>query len=100
MHQGVEWSEMALLSQKIGVLGLKQLGILEGDDTDLIESNIIKIWYPHGLGHLLGLNVHDDGLGLVVQKPIKSKRLASVEFLGVSADNSTAPPPSTRRISA
>ncbi|KAG0324821.1 hypothetical protein BG000_002035 [Podila horticola] len=100
MHQGVEWSEMALLSKKIGVLGLKQLGILEGDDTDLIESNIISVVYPHGLGHLLGLNVHDDGLGLVVQKPIKSKRLASVEFLGVTADNSIAPPPSTRRVTA
>ncbi|KAG0033730.1 hypothetical protein BGZ81_007488 [Podila clonocystis] len=99
MCQGVEWSEMALLSQKIGVLGLKQLGILKGDDTDLIESNIIKSVFPHGLGHLLGLNVHDDGLGLVVQKPIKSKRLASVEFLGVSADDSIAPP-STRRAAA
>ncbi|KAG0086828.1 hypothetical protein BGZ93_007156 [Podila epicladia] len=98
MHQGVEWSAMATLSQKIGVLGLKKLGILHGDDTDLIESNIIKSFYPHGTGHLLGLNVHDDGLGLVVQKPIKSKRLASVEFLGISADNSIAPPPSTRRV--
>ncbi|KAG0358781.1 hypothetical protein BG005_001849 [Podila minutissima] len=100
MCQGVEWGEMAILSKKIGVLGLKKLGILEGDDTDLIESNIISIYYPHGLGHLLGLNVHDDGLGLVVQKPIKSKRLASVEFHGISADNSIAPPPSTRRVAA
>ncbi|KAF8951255.1 hypothetical protein BGZ52_012821 [Haplosporangium bisporale] len=98
MHQGVEWKDMAALSQKIGVLGLKKLGILEGDDTDLIESNIMKTFYPHGLGHLLGLNVHDDGLGLVVQKPIKSKRLASVEFRGISSNDAIAPPPSTRRV--
>jgi len=91
---------MATLSRKIGVLGLKKLGILQGDDTDLIESNIILVLYPHGLGHLIGLNVHDDGLGLVVQKPIKSRRLASVEFHSISSDDAIAPPPSTRRIAA
>ncbi|KAK3844175.1 MAG: peptidase M24, structural domain-containing protein [Linnemannia gamsii] len=77
MEQGVDWREMATLSQKIGVRGLKRLGILKGDDTDLIESGIIKIFYPHGLGHLLGLNVHDDGLGLSIQLPPPSSYAAS-----------------------
>jgi Xaa-Pro dipeptidase len=69
MEQGVDWREMATLSQRIGVRGLKRLGILKGDETDLIESGIIRTFYPHGLGHLLGLNVHDDGLGLSIQLP-------------------------------
>ncbi|KAG0373000.1 hypothetical protein BGX24_012306 [Mortierella sp. AD032] len=114
MEQGVDWREMATLSQKIGVRGLKRLGILKGDDTDLIESGIIKIFYPHGLGHLLGLNVHDDGLGLSIQLPPPSSYAASASttttevsvdgFLGtknspITFHRTTADlaPPSTRR---
>ncbi|KAH7053924.1 peptidase M24, structural domain-containing protein [Linnemannia elongata] len=77
MEQGVDWREMATLSQRIGVRGLKRLGILKGEDTDLIESGIIQIFYPHGLGHLLGLNVHDDGLGLSIQLPPPTSAAAS-----------------------
>ncbi|KAI8597539.1 peptidase M24, structural domain-containing protein [Dissophora ornata] len=69
MEKGIEWREMFVLSQKIGIRGLKRLGIFTGDENDLFESNIIRVFYPHGLGHLLGLNVHDDGLGLAVQRP-------------------------------
>ncbi|KAF9139269.1 hypothetical protein BGX30_008186 [Mortierella sp. GBA39] len=111
MEQGVDWREMATLSQRIGVRGLKRLGILKGDDTDLIESGIIRIFYPHGLGHLLGLNVHDDGLGLSIQLPpptsaAASKSEVAVEgFLGTKESPITfhrtnigeLAPPSTRR---
>ncbi|KAG0272856.1 hypothetical protein BGZ95_011351 [Linnemannia exigua] len=114
MEQGVDWREMAILSQKIGVRGLKRLGILKGDDTDLIESGIIRTFYPHGLGHLLGLNVHDDGLGLSIQLPPPSSYATSASasatevsvdgFLGTKespiAFHRTAgelAPPSTRR---
>ncbi|KAF9155876.1 hypothetical protein BG015_008238 [Linnemannia schmuckeri] len=111
MEQGVDWREMAALSQRIGVRGLKRLGILKGDDTDLIESGIIRIFYPHGLGHLLGLNVHDDGLGLSIQLPppasaATSKSEVQVQgFLGTKESPITfhrtnideLAPPSTRR---
>lgn len=111
MEQGVDWREMATLSQRIGVRGLKRLGILKGEDTDLIESGIIRIFYPHGLGHLLGLNVHDDGLGLSIQLPpptsaAASKSEVAVEgFLGTKESPITfhrtnigeLAPPSTRR---
>ncbi|KAF9131553.1 hypothetical protein BGW39_001664 [Mortierella sp. 14UC] len=111
MEQGVDWREMATLSQKIGVRGLKRLGILKGDDTDLIESGIIRVFYPHGLGHLLGLNVHDDGLGLSIQLPPPSSFAASCStevavdgFLGTKESPITfhrsaseLAPPSTRR---
>lgn len=99
MSKGIEWRDMNVLAQKIGIHGLKQAGILVGDDTDLFESNIIKVFFPHGLGHLLGLNVHDDGLGLVVQIPPKfSSESSPVEFHSLHSKSSTTlPPPSSRR---
>ncbi|KAF9925259.1 hypothetical protein FBU30_004951 [Linnemannia zychae] len=111
MVEGVDWRNMAVLSQRIGIRGLKRLGILKGDDADLIKSNIIRVFYPHGLGHLLGLNVHDDGLGLSVQLPPSFTKFEEattevkvVGFLGTSASPITfhhasneLAPPSTRR---
>lgn len=111
MGQGVDWREMATLSQRIGVRGLKRLGILKGDDTDLMESGIIRTFYPHGLGHLLGLNVHDDGLGLSIQLPppasvaANQTEVAVDGFLGTKESPITfhhtnigeLAPPSTRR---
>ncbi|KAG0260307.1 hypothetical protein DFQ27_003615 [Actinomortierella ambigua] len=69
MKAGVDWKEMAQLSREIGLQGLKKLGIVVGADEDLRCKNIIALFYPHGLGHLLGLNVHDDGLGLSASEP-------------------------------
>jgi len=113
MAQGVDWRKMAMLSQKIGIRGLKRLGILKGEEADLIEAGIIRLFYPHGLGHLLGLNVHDDGLGLVIQLPTTSADTAAAAlssevtvegFLGSKESpislhhaNTDLAPPSTRR---
>jgi Xaa-Pro aminopeptidase len=39
--------------------GLAALGILRGSASDLMETGAVATFYPHGLGHLLGLDVHD-----------------------------------------
>ena len=39
--------------------GLVELGILEGDVRELIKIGAYKEFYPHGTGHLVGLDVHD-----------------------------------------
>lgn len=39
--------------------GLVELGILRGDVEELYERGAIALFLPHGLGHLLGLDVHD-----------------------------------------
>ncbi|REL27768.1 Xaa-Pro aminopeptidase [Thalassotalea euphylliae] len=41
--------------------GLYELGILTGDLTELIEEKACKQYFIHGLGHWLGLDVHDVG---------------------------------------
>ncbi|MFT6984413.1 MAG: Xaa-Pro aminopeptidase [Psychromonas sp.] len=41
--------------------GLLELGILEGERDALIEEEVYKDFYMHGIGHYLGLDVHDVG---------------------------------------
>lgn len=40
---------------------LLEEGVLSGDRASLEENKISKIFFPHGIGHLLGLQVHDVG---------------------------------------
>lgn len=39
--------------------GLVDLGILRGEPSDLYERGAAALFFPHGVGHLLGLDVHD-----------------------------------------
>jgi len=41
------------------VVGLRDLGIFRGDVDGLLERGAHAIFFPHGIGHLLGLDVHD-----------------------------------------
>jgi Xaa-Pro aminopeptidase len=41
------------------VEGLVGLGILRGDPEDLYHRGAAALFFPHGVGHLLGLDVHD-----------------------------------------
>jgi Xaa-Pro aminopeptidase len=41
--------------------GLKKLGLLKGQTDQLIKSEAYKDFYMHGIGHWLGMDVHDVG---------------------------------------
>jgi Xaa-Pro aminopeptidase len=44
--------------------GLVALGILQGDVDELVSDGVVALFFPHGIGHLVGLDVHDlDDLG-------------------------------------
>ena len=44
--------------------GLGALGLMTGDPEDAVEAGAHALFFPHGLGHPLGLDVHDlEGLG-------------------------------------
>jgi Xaa-Pro aminopeptidase len=39
--------------------GLVQIGVMKGSPDALVESGAHALFFPHGVGHLLGLDVHD-----------------------------------------
>lgn len=43
---------------------LRELGIARGSDDELIDRGITRALFPHGLGHSLGITVHDVGMRL------------------------------------
>ncbi len=59
MKPGIEYRDIHLLGAKIMAEGLVNLGILKGHPETLVEKDAHAVFFPHGIGHLLGLDVHD-----------------------------------------
>jgi Xaa-Pro aminopeptidase len=61
---GKTYREVHLMAARIIAGGLKELGIMKGDLDEAVEAGAHALFFPHGLGHMLGLDVHDmEGLG-------------------------------------
>jgi Xaa-Pro aminopeptidase len=58
---GVTMDELKQHSVEMLTEGMVRLGLLEGETARLIEEEKYKQFYMHGLGHFLGLDVHDVG---------------------------------------
>lgn len=56
---GAEWREIHLASATGIAGGLAKLGLLVGSAEGLVEQDVHALFYPHGLGHLVGLGVRD-----------------------------------------
>ena len=56
---GVEYREIHLTAARVLAEGLVALGILRGDPETLVDRDAHALFFPHGVGHLLGLDVHD-----------------------------------------
>ena len=56
---GVEYRDLHLLACRTIATGLVDLGILRGHPDSLVEQDVHALFFPHGVGHLLGLDVHD-----------------------------------------
>ncbi len=58
---GVSMEELHMAACRIILHGLKEIGIVKGDVDVMMEKNIFALFFPHGLGHFLGLDTHDVG---------------------------------------
>ncbi len=61
---GVLFRDIHLHSAKVIADGLKEIGLMKGDTAEAVAQGAHALFFPHGLGHMLGLDVHDmEGLG-------------------------------------
>jgi Xaa-Pro aminopeptidase len=51
--------ELHLAACKIIVEGMKDLGVMKGDSDEAVAAGAHALFMPHGLGHMMGLDVHD-----------------------------------------
>ncbi|KAL1238538.1 Xaa-Pro dipeptidase [Trichinella spiralis] len=55
------WIVLHMTAQKIILKHLIQAGLLQGDLESMIDVSVGSVFMPHGVGHFLGLDVHDVG---------------------------------------
>lgn len=58
---GLVWNTLQETAMRVIGEGLIDIGVLSGDIDELIESKKVQQFYMHGIGHWLGLDVHDVG---------------------------------------
>lgn len=68
-RDGVCWLAMHKLANRTMLAALIEADILKGSVDDMMSAGLNYIFQPHGLGHLLGLDVHDVGGYLPEQPP-------------------------------
>ena len=56
---GITYKEVHQAASRKLAEGYKGLGILKGNVDDIVESGAHSLLMPHGLGHMMGLDVHD-----------------------------------------
>lgn len=67
MKPGVTFKDVHLLASETIVRGLQDLGLMKGDPKEAVAAGAHALFFPHGLGHMLGVDVHDmEDLGDVV----------------------------------
>lgn len=58
---GQQWNKVHEASARHIAQGLKDLNIFTGTVDEALDSEAISVFYPHGVGHLVGLRVRDTG---------------------------------------
>lgn len=56
---GISYKEIHLKAALNITEGLIQLGLMKGNPHDAVEAGAHALFFPHGLGHMIGLDVHD-----------------------------------------
>jgi Xaa-Pro aminopeptidase len=59
IRPGVPFRELHDLSARILTEGLRELGLMRGDIGESVAAGAHALFFPHGLGHMIGLDVHD-----------------------------------------
>lgn len=55
----VSYLSVHLEAARVIASGLKELGLMKGNVDDSVKAGAHALFFPHGLGHMMGLDVHD-----------------------------------------
>jgi len=58
---GVEYREIHMVATRVIAIGLAEMGVLVGEPERCVENAAVTLFFPHGVGHLIGLATHDPG---------------------------------------
>jgi len=61
VRAGVDWKDFHQASYRAISEFLKEIGVINVSADEAIDRALTTVFYPHGIGHLLGLQVHDVG---------------------------------------
>lgn len=80
LKPGVKWTAMHRLADRVHLEELVKIGILKGDVDQMMKVHLGAVFMPHGLGHLLGIDVHDvggypEGVERIQEPGLKSLRM-------------------------
>ncbi len=88
LKPSIQYREIHLSANRIMLEGMKDLGFLRGNIDEMLAEGVQGLFMPHGLGHAIGLDVHDmedlgekyvgyrEGLERSIQLGLKSLRMA------------------------
>lgn len=88
LRPGLAYRDVHIASNRIMLDGMKDLGLVKGSVDDMLVAGVGGLFMPHGLGHMIGMDVHDmedlgeefvgygEGYERSTQLGLKSLRLA------------------------
>lgn len=61
---GIKWYDVHMAVCRLMTDKLKEIGLMKGDTDEAVKAGAHAMFLPHGLGHMMGMDVHDmEGLG-------------------------------------
>lgn len=79
IRPGVNWEHVHRVADRAIVKSLLKRGYLKGDLDEMVKAHVGGLFMPHGVGHLIGVDVHDiggypRGMTRVMEPGLKSLR--------------------------
>ena len=63
---GMKWWDVHFGVARLMTERLKEIGLMKGDTDEAVRNGAHAMFFPHGLGHMMGMDVHDmEGLGQI-----------------------------------
>jgi Xaa-Pro aminopeptidase len=70
---GTEWRDVHRTAALVIAEGLAELGLLRGEPESLVERGAQALFFPHGVGHMVGLGIRDAGEVLRGREPTEDE---------------------------